>query len=395
MDKHLKKSSSPVLPVSAPRMLFIDNIRWVIIMLVLSMHAAVTYSNQGGWYYCEPSTMSRTSLILLIFYQSFLQSFFMGLLFFLSGYFVPKAYDSKGSARFLKDRAIRLGLPTLLYVFIIGPLTEYYVSFSWHPDPVDRSFVREYTYYLTRFRFLGGTGPLWFCAALLIFCLMYVLYRILSNSVRAKDLSTKFPTNTMVCFFVILTGFVTFLVRIPWPKGRSFFNMQLAYFSQYILFFVAGILAYRGNWLVKIPKKYGICWGIVSVVGGPILWISLLIAGGAFHGTGDLFQGGLYWQSLGLSIWESIVGVGMSIFLVVLFRENFNDQGRIAKFFSNNAFAVYVFHPPVLIMIARLMNNLHWPALVKFPLLTILSITISFLLCGLLIRRVPFFKRIM
>jgi len=49
MDKYLRESGPPVLQ-QASRMLFIDNIRWVIIMLVLSMHAAVTYSNQGGWY---------------------------------------------------------------------------------------------------------------------------------------------------------------------------------------------------------------------------------------------------------------------------------------------------------------------------------------------------------
>lgn len=393
MNKYFQGRPSEAVPAPASRILFIDNIRWVMIMLVLSMHAAVTYSSQGGWYYCEPSAISRTTLILFIFYQSFLQSFFMGNLFFLAGYFVPRAYDAKGFAKFIKDRAIRLGLPTLLYVFIIGPLTEYYVSFSWHPDPVDRSFVREYTYYFTRFRFPGGTGPLWFCAALLIFCLVYALYRFFSSNAKVK--ASKPPTNKTVCFFIILTGLTTFLVRIPWPKGTSLFNMQLCYFSQYILFFIAGILAYRGNWLVKISKKYGLYWGLASIAGGIILWVLLLIAGGAFTGKSDLFRGGVHWQSLGLSVWESIIGVGMSLFLLVLFREKFNYQGSVARKLSANAFAVYVFHPPVLIIIARLMGNLHLHPLLKFPLLTILSIGASFILCELLIRRIPLLKKIL
>ena len=43
-------------PVAA-RLIFIDNIRWVMIMLVLSMHAAVTYSGHGSWYVKEPAKL--------------------------------------------------------------------------------------------------------------------------------------------------------------------------------------------------------------------------------------------------------------------------------------------------------------------------------------------------
>jgi len=76
------------------------------------------------------------------------------LLFFIAGYFVPSSYSEKGAVAFLKARTFRLGWPILLYVFILGPLTEYYMAHSWHPDPVDRSFIQEYTYYIIRFRFL-------------------------------------------------------------------------------------------------------------------------------------------------------------------------------------------------------------------------------------------------
>jgi glucan biosynthesis protein C len=131
-------------------------------MLVLSMHSAVTYSNQGGWYYLEKRELSKPVLFFFVSYQSFLQSFFMSLLFFIAGYFVPVSYDKKGPASFLKSRVFRLGWPILLYTFILGPLTEYYISHSWHPDPLDRSFMQEYTNYIVRFRFPGGTGPLWF-----------------------------------------------------------------------------------------------------------------------------------------------------------------------------------------------------------------------------------------
>jgi len=118
----------PATRTPTARLLFIDNIRWVMIMLVLSMHAAVTYSNHGSWYYNEHVPLSRPEDLGFLTYQFFLQSFFMGLLFFVAGYFVPGAYEKKGPRRFLKDRAFRLGWPSLLYVFVLQPLTGYYAA---------------------------------------------------------------------------------------------------------------------------------------------------------------------------------------------------------------------------------------------------------------------------
>ena len=42
------------MPAPQPsRLLFIDNLRSVLIVLVLTMHAAVTYSGLGSWYYSQ------------------------------------------------------------------------------------------------------------------------------------------------------------------------------------------------------------------------------------------------------------------------------------------------------------------------------------------------------
>ena len=78
-----------------------DNIRWVVIVLVLSMHSADTYSPFGNWYYTERPKLDFGTLLFFGTYQSFLQAFFMGLLFFIAGYFTPRSYDSKGAPRFL------------------------------------------------------------------------------------------------------------------------------------------------------------------------------------------------------------------------------------------------------------------------------------------------------
>ena len=45
----------------------------------------------------------------------------MGFFFLLAGYFTPASLERKGYARFLGDRFLRLGLPLLAFIFILGP----------------------------------------------------------------------------------------------------------------------------------------------------------------------------------------------------------------------------------------------------------------------------------
>jgi len=81
--------------------------------------------------------------------------------------------------------------------------------------------------------------------------------------------------------------------------------------------------------------------------------------------------------------------------MLVVFREHFDAQGHIARFMADNAFAVYVFHPPILIGIAIMLQTTDVPALPKFLLLTALSATASFAAAQLVFRRIPWLKRIL
>ena len=376
------------------RLLFIDNLRWVMIMLVLSMHAAVTYSGHGSWYYNETTHPSRLEDIIFVTYQVFLQSFFMGLLFFVAGYFVPAAFDRKGPARFLKDRACRLGLPSLLWIFLLQPITNYYAARNWAADDPNRSFLREYSHYITRGHFLSGNGPLWFCIALLFFCCIYAVWRAVTP-VKTTTAPRAFPRNATIAGFIALIAGATFLVRIPWPNGTSFYNMQFCYFSQYIAFFIAGTLAYRHSWLTTLSTTMGKRWGRIGLFGGLGFWAVLMTLYFVLKGNAADFNGGWHWESLGMSLLESLAGVGISLGCLALFREKFNRQGSRAAFFSANAFAVYVFHPPILIVITRLMSHWQGELLLKFLVATVLSIIVSFALSGILFRRLPLLKNIL
>jgi fucose 4-O-acetylase-like acetyltransferase len=161
------------------------------IILVISMHAADTYSPFGSWYFVDRRPISPITTLVFGAWQMYLQAFFMGLLFFIAGHFVPPSFERKGAIGFLRDRAIRLGIPVLLYMFVVGPVTEYYVAHSWtSTDPT--SFGNEWMKHIRNGQFLQENGPLWFCLALLIFSVGYALFgSVWPTKVRTKNQGHK------------------------------------------------------------------------------------------------------------------------------------------------------------------------------------------------------------
>ncbi len=375
---------------SVRRLLFLDNLRWTIILLVISMHAADTYSPLGNWYFVDRSPLSLPELITFAAWQMYLQSFFMGLLFFVAGFFVPASFDRKGPRKFIRDRAFRLGLPVLFYMFVLGPITEYFIAHSWtSSEPT--SFVNEWIKHIRNFQFLQENGPLWFCLALLIFSVTYAGVRIR----RTSEESIPPPGNTQLVLFALLMAAFAFLLRLVLPPGFAFLNMHLGDFSQYILLFVAGILAARGQWLFRLNPSLGRRWVLVVLPLGFAAWLSLLFAGGALRGNSSAYFGGWHWQAAALDLWESFTCVALCYGLLTLFEQKFDSQVWLAKFLSDNAFCVYVFHPPIVILTARMLHGVAIPAIPKFAVLTLLAAIASFVLSAAVFRRIPVLRRIL
>ncbi|MGA7809270.1 acyltransferase family protein, partial [Bradyrhizobium sp.] len=190
----------------AARVPFIDNVRWSMIILVLSMHACDTYSPFGNWYYVDRRPAGFGAELFFGTYQSFLQAFFMALLFFIAGYFSAAAYDRKGFAKFVRDRCLRLGLPTLLYMLVIGPLTQYFLSRTWGSG----GFAHQWLVHLKNSAWLSETGPMWFCAALLVFSVIYGLIRLTGR--REPRIAPREKLVIGMTIFIAVMAAGTFLV---------------------------------------------------------------------------------------------------------------------------------------------------------------------------------------
>jgi|WetSurMetagenome_2_1015567.scaffolds.fasta_scaffold35005_3 glucans biosynthesis protein C len=368
-----------------PRLYFIDNLRWLMIILVVLMHVNVTYSMLGGWYYIEKSKLDLFQSLYFGMYGSFVQAFFMGFLFFIAGYFVPGSYDRKGFRKFSRERMIRLGVPTLLFMLIIHPFTVWVIMnhyMGWNAN-----FWKEYAQFITSFKFLGANGPLWFALALLIFSLLYaVMRKIACRSVMPVNAPSVSPKHILTVALAISA--LAFLLRIPFPIGTNVLNMQFCFFAQYIILFITGIVVFRKNLLQNISYSLGMKWFKITLIAGVLLWLLISVLWNSGEKGIEPFAGGFTWGNAVYATWESFFCVGVCLGMTVWFREKFNKQGRLLKFLSDNAFGVYVFHTPVLVFISMLMKNIVLYPFFKYALVAIITIPLCFLTSHLL-RKIP------
>lgn len=380
----LQKIAEP----TGTRLDYIDNLRWTMIFLVVAVHSACTYSGFGSWYYIEKSSLSESSQFFFRFFLSLCQGFFMGFLFFLAGLFTPGSYDRKGGARFLHDRFVRLGVPSLLFMLVVHPLTGQFLLHWWKND-----FAEGYWRYMSSFRFLAGSGPMWFAVALFFFNVAYVCWRRFSpNVANAAGIKPNW-------WHVWLTGTViwifAFLIRTVQPMGTNVYNMQLCFFAQYVVLFALGIVARRRHWLDQLDDKMGFTALALGALAAPALWIAMFLVLRTIPNGLHLLNGGWNLPSAMYAFWESFYCVTICTGLLVLYRRFCNHRGKVEAFLSNNSFGVYFAHPPVLIAIALLMSSRSWPPIAKFVVAAAAAILASYSIVSLGLRRLPLMRSIL
>jgi len=366
------------------RAAYLDNLKLVMTVLVIVHHLAITYGANGSWYYVERPVEPATSFALSIF-TSVNQSFFMGLFFFISGAFTPASCDRKGVPRFVGDRLLRLGLPLALFGLTVSPALEYLKELG-NGGAVGSygDFLRDCLAHP-----FFAPGPLWFVETLLALSIVYALLHRLVPRTAAPEA----PTVVGLVALSLGIGALQFLVRIAWPLGTEWHHLQLGFFPQYVVLFSTGVVAARRGWLEALPDRLlratvplgvGAFAGQVALVG---------LFGGA-EATRAVAMGGARWQSLAWSTLESAQCVGIATSLVLIFRRWFGEQGRLARAMTEDAYAVYVIHAPVAVLVALAARGYAAHPLAKLLVTSLATVSLCFLASHAL-RRLPAVRRVL
>jgi glucan biosynthesis protein C len=373
------------LPKSGARLAYLDNIRIFLTALVIVHHATLAFGGGGSWMVSDPVRNELTS-ILLTYFTALNQTYFMSAFFLLAGYFTPRSLEKKGSGPFLLDRLIRLGIPLLVYTTLIFNLNRYLVQVVWLHQP----FTPEWGY---------NPGHLWFLSALLLFAVVYVVYRRFSDQdpdrKRFQYYPEKYPSNKAMIITIMVLAFLSFAVRIFIPIGEWIGGIQPAHFVHYIFCFFVGILAYRGDWFKRLQRSQAKPWGIVALVMLPLFFI-IAVLGGALEGPEQVakLMGGAYWQNLAYCLWESTMLIAVLTFILYFFRERITQAGRLERALAASVYTVYIIHQTIVIAIDIFFIPLSIPPALKFISVAIIALPLCFGL-AMLILKIPGTKRVL
>ena len=390
-----------------PRLLFLDNIKFLFTILVIFQHVRVTYGGSGVWYYIEAPPVDTFSLIFFITLSSIgglFQASLMGLFFLMGGYFTPKSYDRKGIRSFWKERLLRLGIPLLLYIFLVNPILIYIIhalgilNYGSFLTP-QGSFLE---YYLSQFQsleafigFITRTGPMWFLYVLLIFTVVYTIWRQITkiDSVQRripKELSI--PKYIYLLLVAIILGFLTFLVRLVSPIDKFPLGMPLGFFIIYLMMFSVGVIAVRYNWIEKMTRRQVKIWAITILAAFVLLYLYVFLFLG-FDSDLSVFLGGPTLHALLFAVAENVVGMGMIFVLLKIFYAKFNDQGKILQKLTSSAFYMYLIHPLVLVPVSLGFAFIPLFPVIKLVIVFPLTVILCYLISHFVLEKIPMKKR--
>ncbi|QJD86395.1 acyltransferase family protein [Cohnella herbarum] len=366
------------------RLIYLDRLKILLTVLVVLHHTSIVYGGAGSWYYYENQDDTAATALLSTF-TAVNQTFFMGLFFFISGFVTPASYDRNTAGGFLRARLLRFGIPLLIYMLVLEPILRYvstgytgsfgnYLKEEVLPHPI-RS-VSDF-----------ATGPLWYLVALLLFYAAYIGFRKLTGRLDGSKHPLALTPRLMISYLATVMV-ANFVVRLAYPVGTDFLNLQLGYFPAYIGLFMAGIAAYRGHWMQQLSERTARKWKWANI--GLILLLPAgMMAGGALEGDISTFMGGSSWQAIFYAIIDPLLGLGITYALLVWFRNRWNGAAtKTTRWLSSNAFVVYIIHAPIVTYTAYALRNLAWHPLLKFGLTGCASVILCFTIASL-IRRIP------
>ena len=250
-------SAKPVSAKSAggqDRNLAVGYLRAFITVLVLAHHSVIAYIaglprpsadftkapyTWGAFPIMDPHNSPLPGIL-----TGFNETFFMSLMFFISGLFVWDSLKRKGAGGFVRDRLVRLGVPFAFAAGLLAPLA-YYPSYRvTGADPSFAAYWRAWTS-------LSGwvSGPAWFIWVLLAFgCLAAGLYALaprwgealgrLGASANARPFAVY--AKLLAISAAAYVPLVLIFGPIQWLQFGPF-AIQASRMLHYAVYFIAGI----------------------------------------------------------------------------------------------------------------------------------------------------------
>lgn len=371
-------AAGPLPARRSPSSVALDNLRGIVILIVLAFHAAMAYVSwvgaPTGDFDAPPYKWLAFPIVdherffgfdLLCAWQDV---YLMSMMFFLSGLFVWPSLMRKTDWTFVRDRLLRLGVPFLFGIAIVIPIAVYPAFRVTAIDPG----LSAYWNALMALPF-WPTGPLWFLWQLLALNIIAGLVHWLAPNLMAQlgRWSARARSHVAMYFAVLLGASALAYVPLalaftPWTWSNwGIFAVQLCRPLQYLVYFSAG---------VGIGAA-GIDHGLVAV-DGPLprrwaLWLGAALASlVAWMGLTDLTLDGHAPLIISFaSDLSYVVACAAGCFFLLSVSLRFAaGPSRILGSLGVNAYALYLLHYVFIVWLQYALLDVPLLAVIKMPI---------------------------
>lgn len=389
------------------RIPFLDNIRTLMVVLVLIFHACASYSSAVDfWPYHEKVTSG-----ILDFYMLIGDVFIMSILFFIAGYFAMPSYNKRGGSGFLKEKFKTLGIPWLVITIFVLPIIDY-INYLYHLPlgMIKESFgsywlasmekILEFNFgFLDMSTYIGIPDQfyqryMWFLSLLLFYFVVFAIFMRIkkhlfpNQGVVENKKDTKKKAFILVSMLtIILFGAVKLFIYDEilgsgWFSFGHLIEFQLGKFMIYSVFFIFGIYAYVNGWFTRAGGVGRVwLWGVGCYVlfGANMLVFKVLNSTDA-----PLF----IYKVLHVILYPLWILSFLGLFLAIGYKY-WNKATPFNRLMSRNSYNMYLIHYIFPMLLPLLLSYTAMPILVKFTIVAVTTLVLSFVLSEFILRKYP------
>ncbi len=345
------------------RKTYLDNIRWVTVVLVVIYHVLYMYNGQG-----IKGTLGQITDLKVQYYdvyQYIVYPWFMMLLFTVSGASARYYLDRHTGKEFIRSRTRKLLVPVtvglLAFQFIQGYIN---ISFSGMADNPDMPMPGKVFACI-----LSGIGVLWYLQILWIFSIIIVLIKKADRD-RLWNKCKKIPFPVYIVMGIIVYG--------AGQAGNT--PIIVVYrFGLYFLSFLLGYFVFSHDENIEVTKKYFPLWLLIAVVLGTAFCVRYF---GMNYADNPIYRSPLF----------LLYGWFACLAMIGGFARYFDFETNFTKWMSAHSWGLYIFHYLGISSVALFLAKPGIiPAWAAYLLSTVAGFGLSYAL-NLVISRLPFFR---
>ena len=402
---------------TANRLIFFDNLRLLLVICVVFQHSSNAYNSRLIWWPVADETFSS----LAEWVNAFIDAFAMPLLFYIAGYFAVPTMHKKGAVFFLKGKLKRLGAPWLICILTICPIVPLVYHYTrdnfilasaywtmWldlmrNAAEFDIGVIRSMNTLMQNNQFYQRY--MWFLSLLVLFFFIFsVVYSVKKSWFYDAGRSLTREGSTVLSTLKILAvvGFLTFLSSSVMINVMFFLVPDLSnpepFFTLgnviqfrpsriflFVIYFIFGILTFKKKWIERGRFPGHLPTWIISF--GIILIAFFYARNLMMSGPEDLkkvFGPVLFWLCLNFL---TITTLGL---LASLALKYWNRPSAVNRSLASNSYNIYLAHYPFVIVFQLVLLTVPgMSGLLKFGIVSALSILCSYIACEFVIKPFP------